>query len=172
MITIHDLLEDPVWKREVLLTPPELPSHLYHTAPWRLYVLTRDGKWLKRDFATYREAFSMLKKHLKTCRDACIVSRAVAFAPPARKVKTGRTVERNGKQVPVVKMVPWEYRFDAEDESGHRWCPYCRRPTIFKWFHTHHAFTGDMARILDPRKLRCTICGASTDIAYYERKKL
>lgn len=165
MITIQELLEDATYKRFFLSQPvlPHIPIQR-PTPPWRVYIqLDAGGKWRTKDCWKYTDAFLLVKQYLKTCHDAAIQSRGVAFKPPYRKVK----VTKNGKSVMVkgsngevsqmTRIVYWKPHIPA-DEGEHLWCPYCRRPTELKWFSRHHAFTG---RTFDPGHQRCTICGAS-----------
>lgn len=168
MITLLELLDDKRY-REFFLKLPVLPDLPRTAPPWRLYV-QRDssGPWARKDFETYRDAFRMLKtKYLKTAHDATIQSKGTAFDPPHRVVKVTRggvvLMAKGANPVPVTKVVLWKPLLPG-DEAPHRWCPYCRRPTIFAWFSTHHAFPKHAAVQLNPGLLRCTICGVSENL--------
>lgn len=131
--------------------------------PWRLYVQREtDGPWARKDFETYRDTFRRLKAEMfEGIHDATIQSKGHAFDPPYRIVK----VVRNGQPVLVkgiqeTRVMVWKPTL-PEGETPHRWCPYCRRPTIFSWFSNHHAFPKNGVVKFDPTLLRCTICGVS-----------
>lgn len=164
MISIHELLEDKTYK-EFFLNQPRMPR-VYRDQgmkPWRLYVqLDQDGKWLKKDAPTYFEAFKLFKKYRPDAHDATIMSRSIAFPPPHRhvRIKGKFQVNSRGQKSQVTKLIVWRPRLDGS-EIPHRWCCYCRRPTIFRWFSKHHAFGKDMP--FDPSALRCTICGVRED---------
>lgn len=159
MMTIHELLEDKAY-REFFLKPPAMPR-LYKAngmAPWRVYI-RRDhtGPWAKKDCMTYREAFEVFKRWSPQIHDAAITSRAVAFSPPYKMARIrGQYVVHKGKKVQKTKLVVWTPKVPAE-EGIHTWCPYCRRPTIFRYFSKHHAFPEGAFGIGEHQ--RCTICG-------------
>ncbi len=164
MITLRELLEDPVY-RSFFKTKPALPKVPRRSPPWRLFVQREmDGRWSRKDFWTYAEAFNYLRQLLGEIHDAAICSRGVAFKPPHKTVRVtrgGRPIMirgSNGKLHPKTKIVYWRPRLEAED-APHTWCPYCRRPVIVKWFSKHHSFKKDQA--FDPGLQRCPICGAS-----------
>jgi hypothetical protein len=161
MLTLRELLADKVY-REFFTTPPDMPRNVHpDLRPWRVYVQSEQhGRWAKKDFATYKDAFRFLKPRLKEVYDATIQSRGIAWGPPARVVR----VKRNGKILldekgkVVLRRIVWQPIL-PEAEEPHRWCPYCRRPTVFAWFSRHHAFPRGFE--FDLALLRCTICGAS-----------
>lgn len=162
MITLRELLADDKYK-EYFLKVPVLPDIARTAPPWRLYVQREaSASWARKDFETYREAFKRLKSlGISEIHDATIQSRAHAYYPPLRRVK----IVRNGQVLidpktkkPLTRIIYWKAQLPGE-ESPHRWCPYCRRPTIFTWFMKHHAFPRGTP--MDPSQRRCTICGAS-----------
>lgn len=161
MITLDELLDDKRY-REYFLRVPKLPHIERIHPPWRLYVQRDSGSpWSRKDFETYREAYLFYKSRYKNVsHDASITSRAHAFYPPVRIVKLTRAgvplLDKNGIQ--QTKEVFWRVSL-PDDEIPHRWCPYCRRPTIFTWFSKHHAFPKGAP--MDPSQVRCTICGVS-----------
>lgn len=160
MITIHELLEDKAYK-EFFLRRPAMPRVYGEQGklPWRVYVQREaDGRWAKKDLPTYREAFEFFKKWRDNMHDGAIASRPVAFAPPNKlvRVKGKYQVGSDGVNRQVTIPVIWKPKLPAE-ETFHEWCPYCRRPTIFKWFSSHHAFPKGEA--FDTAARRCTICG-------------
>ncbi len=161
MITIHELLEDPVYKAYFCKVPNGRLLNPHHR-PWRVFIQKKDGKWGKKDFAKYSDAFKFLKKWLPHCHDAAIMSKARRYDPPTRFV----ALKKHGKPLYVMgsdgvkrrktKMVVWQPKLFAGDEH-HDWCPYCRRPTIRAWFSKHHNFPSG---IYNTSELRCVICGA------------
>ena len=161
MMTIHELLEDKTY-REWFLKPPPMPVVYKQIGaqPWRVY-LQIDERWRKKDAGTYREAFGIFKDYKHLARDAAIVSKSVAFSPPHRMARIrGKYVidKRTGKKVQVTKLVVWSPKVPMDEAEMHTWCPYCRRPTVFKYFSRHHAFTGFNTLNLNTT-MRCTICG-------------
>lgn len=158
-MTIHELLEDKTY-REFFLNPPAMPRVYRQQGkdPWRVY-LQLNKRWVKKDLPTYRKAFATFKKYRDDAHDAAIVSRSVAFPPPHRfvRIKGKYQIDSRGNRIQVTKLVVWRPQVPAE-ELDHRWCPYCRRPTVFSYFSKHHAFTGMDAFGLG-QWLRCTICG-------------
>lgn len=179
MITIHDLLKDPKYK-EFFCQIPELPEHMTwnpESKPWRLYVkLKGEGHWRAKDYHTYKEAFLKLKRILPRVNDAAITSKAKPFDPPHRVVRVkGKfqmnkqnqfVLDKQGNKKPITKLVFWKPQMSPDEFEEHHWCPYCRRPTVFKYFLTHHALTprklGGMG--IDPSLKRCLICGSSERI--------
>lgn len=167
MLTIHELLEDKQYK-EFFLKQPQMPPiyRQQQKSPWRVYIQRElDGPWAKKDLPSYTEAFKLFKRYKPDIHDAAICSRAVAFAPPYRFVRIKgqyREVVRKGKKekVQVTKLVVWKPQLPQE-ESPHRWCTYCRRPTVFRYFSRHHAFGKEMS--ISQADLRCTICGIRED---------
>lgn len=168
MMTIHELLEDKVFK-EFFKTKPVMPSTHHSAVPWRVYVQRKVyGPWAKREFKTYTEAFKFLKPYLGKnedgtwkCHDAAIQSKGIAFDGPAkvvRVVKNGQPVIDRETKKPVLRRVLWTPKLPY-DEVRHVWCPYCRRPTVLGWFSSHHAFPKGYK--FDASILRCTICGSS-----------
>lgn len=168
-----DLLQSPSFK-EYFRTKIKLPPHLRRAGalPWRVYVQREpDGRWAKKDFATYAEGANFLLRLLKDgAWDGALHCKAASFKPPGRWVnltkagkpvylrdKAGALILRDGKKVRKQKFVPMTI------PPGHEWCPNCRRPTVFKWFKKHHAFVqkeaAEFVTVYDPAHLRCTICG-------------
>jgi hypothetical protein len=144
--------------REMLLKAVRNPSGLVNPGlPWRVYGQREGrGRWAKRDFETYVEAFRFLKPRLKTYHDISITSKARPFDPPGRLVKLRRNgqplmVKTNNGMQRATKLVP------IKPPPGHLWCMYCRRFTVFIWFTTHHAFKRPQPYDLSSR--RCCVCG-------------
>jgi hypothetical protein len=167
MLTLPELLEDKRYK-EFFTTVPKVvvrPGQL----PWRLMIQQHaDGPWAKKEFPRYADAFRLLARRLRdnTVHDGAICSRGIAFAPPQRIVritKGGKPVmarTSRGELVQKTAVSIWEPRLPLGEET-HIWCTYCRRPTVFRWFRTHHLIKGtELQGLTDVSDKRCTICGA------------
>lgn len=137
-LRMKTLLKDPTY-RKFFATAPRLyeTQQIPGTKPWWLYVQRKeDGPWGRRATETYRDAFDLAKKALKKLdvHDLTIVSRRASYRPP--------------------RGFEWP--------QSHRWCPYCRRPTVFWYFRRHHALTRfkdyDLSEVP-----RCTVCGIPDD---------
>jgi hypothetical protein len=148
-VTLHELVKDPVY-RQWLKTPPVGGFPQY--TKFRVYVQReRDGRWAKRDFYDFKTAYNFLAKHLREWYDATLVTTNYASRPPVVRV--------NNKRAYYAPMLTME---------GHQWCPHCRRPSVFDFFATHHAFTGHFKPL--PFKRRCGVCGiADTAIKDYTK---
>jgi hypothetical protein len=165
-LTTALLLTDPTY-RAWFRRPPPLPSlaqRNYQTAPWYYYVLREQkGPWARATTRTYADAFARLRADLRRYHDVVITSRSVAFpAPPDIRRRT----KRNPAGV-------WDFRMLwPEADATYQWCLYCRRPTRFLRFRTHHAFPaltmpaaeGEPAktmRVVVEGVRRCEVCGVS-----------
>jgi hypothetical protein len=161
MLSIHELLEDAKYKKFFLTRPP-LPKVTRLSPPWRLYgQLEPHGVWRKKDYWDYADAVKAFARLRKAgLHDASITCRPIAWEPPTRLVRVRGKFHTgsDGVQRPVTKQVYWRPSVPA-DEEPHIWCPYCRRPTVFRAFANHHAFTGDYKKMMDPGAQRCIICG-------------
>lgn len=136
------LLRDPIYKKWAMKSP-KLKSK-GRGDPWRLYILKKNGRWAKKDFPTYAQAFNWMAKNLSEYADIVIHSKRLPFAPPVVKYRGKKTYWPSPK--------------------GYRWCPYCRRPTIFKYFRSHHAIPH-----IAPWYKRCNVCGIRAEsIKLYE----
>lgn len=122
-ITLRELLRDPIYKKW-FQTVPKLPAEVAHTPPWRIYIQREQfGSWARLELQGYVKAYRWTAKHLKEYHDIVIVAKRCEFKPPVVKTKEG-------------KRVYWPV------PAGHRWCTYCRRPTVFAYFSKHHLFSG------------------------------
>lgn len=176
MITLRELLGDPIYKK-FFTTIPKLPPHYTpESQPWKLMILKPgESQWRTKKFGTYSEAFKALKRVLPYSADATINCPSLAFQPPIRMVKVkGRT---DAKGDPILRAMVWKAKIDA-DMATHYWCGHCRRPTKFGYFDIHPAMTrqrtGRMGPRVNPTMLRCFICGASefvTNIRNPERNQ-
>lgn len=159
MIPFRDQLVDYPAIKAMLLKPQKNPAQLKGVGmPWRVYAQKEvGGRWRKRDFKRYKDAFEFLKPRLKTYHDISITSKRLRFPPPGRVVKIRRHGEplmqktKHGS-VQVTRLVR------VTPPPGHSWCIYCRRFTVFIWFTSHHAFTGSSLDHSIPTR-RCCVCG-------------
>lgn len=173
MITIVDLLEDSRYKEYFCQVPKLAVPPVNGAKPWRVFLkLKKNRQWAQKDFATYPEAFKYFKKALKRglILDGAINCRRQSFAPPIRYAKIrGKFIEgSDGVKRQATKRVEWQPKLNADEYDEHQWCPWCRRPTVFKYFARHRVLNGSGIAI-DPSVPRCMICGASTRVATYRR---
>lgn len=160
LITIKELLRDKQY-REYFLKPPTLPEHYTpDKLPWKLLILKKgETKWRSKRFGTYKEAFDALKTLLPTIENAAINCPALGFMPPMQTFRVRGKIDPKTKKPKLVTKV-WKPRLTS-DMGDHHWCPYCRRPSIFRYATLARASSG--GRIIPPGEpvLRCIICGAS-----------
>lgn len=164
---MSELVKDSTYKR-FLQTKPPLPSPVRRprpdiSPPWVVYVQRKPGgKWGKREFWKYSEAFKFLRRALKaSVHDAALNCKRVGFPPPNRfvRIRGKYVVGSDGVRRQQTKSVTWKPKLDVGDPE-HHWCMYCRRPTVFKWYQRHHRLG-----VVDPNVPRCCICGASARVA-------
>jgi hypothetical protein len=165
-LTMRELLKDSLFKKW-MMKPPNLGVTIcYSGKPWRVWVQRElNGRWGKRDFAKYSEAWNFFVKHLKEgAYDAAISSKVKPFPPPVEKYKKQ---EYTVKGKTYVKRVPVFYIPKVPGMNPqHEWCPHCRRPTIFTTYRRHHAFA---QRFNGEIKQRCSVCGIAWDnIRHYK----
>lgn len=179
-LTIRDLFEDPKYKK-YFLKVPKLPSHYTpDSLPWKLMVKKKgESVWRTKRFGTYPEAFKAMKKLMPTLADAVINSPGVNFMPPVSIFRVKGQFHERGpfKGQPITRARLWDWRPLLQgDMENHHWCPYCRRPSVFKYYRQHHAMTrsrvGIIGTLLDPSLLRCSICGASENVVSLKRPEL
>lgn len=178
LITLPELLKDPKY-REFFKTKPKMVKPLPGQMPWRVMIQRQaGGPWAKKETATYADAFRLIANNLRDGRlhDGAIISRGIAFGPPQRIAKVtsggrpvwftrnGKTVlDSDGKRIQKTVVVLWKPKLEPTDEP-HSWCTYCRRPTVFRWFTSHHALrAAGLQELVDPTDRRCTICAARED---------
>lgn len=177
MITLPELLEDARY-RKFFQTPPKMLKPLPGQLPWRVLVQRKSGgPWAKKEVATYADAFRIIRntRRAGTLHDGTIQSRGIPFGPPQRIVKVTkggrpvyhlkdgkRVLDADGRPIQVTRTVDWDWRpLLPATEDAHDWCTYCRRPTVFRWFRSHHALrTAGLQGLADPSDRRCSICGA------------
>lgn len=150
-IPMREFLKDPVFRKHFRTKPVLLPSSGPH--PFWLYLQPKEGgPWKRAKLTSYNKGFDYVKTRLNDLYDFAICSRQRTYLPPVH-----RPVDEDGN--------PGKHReYWANYPRNHSWCPYCRRPTIFRAFEKHHALTEinkAMGLSLVPREpeVRCTICG-------------
>jgi len=164
LITMEELLRDPQY-RAFFKTVHKLPEHLTRpgSKPWKLRILRHGEKaWRSTRFATYKEAVQAYVKLRKDIQNAAISCPALSFMPPIRNVRVkGKFITvQGGHKRPYIKTLVWQPQIDA-DMPPHYWCPYCRRPSIFKYAVKHTKTLNAEFSIPSSPALRCVICGAS-----------
>lgn len=170
---MSELITDKRYK-EYLLKVPKLPASAkldHMSGPWVVYVQKKpDGPWGRKNFRTYKEAFSFFKLCLKKYKvhDLALNCKRIGFEPPTRfvRIKGAFQVGSDGVKRQKTKMVRWEIPAKLlMDEAIHdyEWCMYCRRPTEFRHYRRHPALKP--IKQVDTAVRRCCICGASERIA-------
>lgn len=130
-----DLLADEIFAK-YMRRVPRLHDNIVESGtknpPWLLWVEFTDGKWKRKGFADYADAYRRMKKLLEDehVLDVCIVSRRQMFAPPM--------------------TYNWQYR-------KFPWCARCRRPSMFPFSLTHRAIEIVDYTFDEPE--RCYYCG-------------
>lgn len=168
-LTIEDLLEDSHYK-EFFCKVPKLPPSPSVQPPWRLFVqLKGEKRWRVRNFDTYQEAFKFFSKLRKKGKihDAAINCRRMSFAPPIvmERIPGKYIMGSDNKRRPAYRRAEWKPAV-PDDLEVPEWCPWCRRPTVFKYYTKHHALNR-LGLPIDPSTPRCGICGASTRVSTY-----
>lgn len=137
-IRLRTLLKEDTFYRRWFMKPPTLTVlQRADATPWRLFVQHEEGgRWSKVDLRTYHRAYAEARVRLPEVWDMTIHSRPQAFRPPILK---------QGKK-----------RIYLPIPDGHKWCVYCRRPTVFAYFDRHP----NIRMTINPEELRCLICGA------------
>lgn len=163
-VPLRELLRDPTYRKWFALEPTFAREKW---VTWRVYArVSRDKGWAKRDFVTWKAGFDFLAKNLGAIYDGALTCKNQPSRPPVVSVPAVKTVD--GKKISYRKR---QYYSAVLTYPGHLWCPYCRRPTVFGYFTTHHAFTGKFRPL--PYKLRCGICGIARDaIKIYSAKEM
>lgn len=141
---MRQLLEDPIYRAWIRKIPT---ARFFYPSgkPWRLWVQRETGGgWAMQDFKSYAKAFNHMNRLLKQgVHDAALGCKGEEFKPPVVKDKK---VNKRRYHIPA---------FPGQN-AGHRWCGYCRRPTIFAYFKRHHALPG---RDITNYDRRCAVCG-------------
>lgn len=158
-ITLRELLRDPVYKAW-FLKKPKLKTA---SQRWRVWVKLPGKGWAHRDFPTFNEAMKWFVPRFKQMEDAAVACLSVESKPPV--VRTGfktvvikkvnpRTAEvtRVKQKVPIRQL--WS-NLPGRVPAEHRWCGYCRRPTVFGWYKHHHA----LPLVFASYERRCRVCG-------------
>lgn len=143
-VPIKLLLSDPIYKAWTK-KPPQKRAVIARN-PWRVYALFEGHAWAKRDFPTYAKAYNFFRLCIRepSLVDGAIHSSVTWFKPPVVKMKGG-------------KRTYWPM------PTGHRWCGYCRRPVVYKYFSRHHMWASWMQGGEIPWRC-CSICGGKEDL--------
>lgn len=142
-ITFRELVQDPLYRKWFLAKPQHADRR------WVAWVQREEGgRWARREFDGWREGARWVVAHHERVWDLslCCPGRAT----PRPKIKTKRRTKKG-----LAVRVPWPL------PEGHRWCPYCRRPTVFRRFSKHHAMW--TMSFVNPNVRRCTACGVKED---------
>lgn len=164
MITIQELLRDPQY-RDYFKKVPKLPAHYTpENLPWKLIIMKKgENVWRTKRYGTYAEAFGGLKKVLPIIDNAAINCPALSFMPPLKTYRIKGKFIGNTKR-PLLKTVVWQPRITADMEP-HNWCPFCRRPTVFRMaVRAVSKKNSPFAPVMSEPQLRCSICGAGERI--------
>jgi len=169
LITLDELLEDKVY-RSYFAKVPRIKNKNRVQPPWVLYLQHRETKqWHSKRFAKYGDAYAEYKRlnTLGKVMNASICSPGQGFSPPLAiaKIRGKFHTDAQGIKRQVTKPIAWKAAIPPEEEV-HDWCPYCRRPTIFGYYTSHHALNHLQAVgiSINPSLKRCSICGASTNV--------
>ena len=140
-MTLNQQLKDPVfrkWMQRVPKNTGRMPAK-----NWYVYLReTPDSNWTRKQFALYNDALRYLLEHRKDTYDQALNSKARMYPPPKIRNKKGNIKFKK----PVAPI-------------GHKWCPYCRRMTLFQWFSKHPA----TVKYMSPYDARCSICAFRED---------
>lgn len=146
-LRFRDLIEDSLFKAWFYRRPAL--ADVTMARKWRVYVQKQeDGPWGRRDFRSWKKAMKFVKKIEGRVWDLALNCPSHPTRQPI--VKTGRKTPK-GLAVRELWVIP----------SGHRWCDYCRRPTMFRYFGRHHSVPRNIPVI--PYIRMCSICGCKED---------
>ncbi len=129
------LLKDEAY-RDMIRRRPRIPDNLVRpdllSPAWQVWVLTMSDKWRRGEFASYEDAYRVMRDKLKddTTQDVCIVSKRFLMPPPMG--------------------FKWSWR-------KYPWCPRCRRPSVFNRRYKHRNLQGAQLTYDEPN--RCFYCG-------------
>jgi len=156
-IRIHKLIKHDAQFKKFLTTPAKLKYPRAGQTPWRLFVQrTRGGPWAHKSYPSYPEAYNALRKYLPTCHDAAINCKPQGFEPPM--VRQNYKVRlRSANSAAKPKFVVKTRQLYIPMPFGHNWCPFCRRPTVFKRMKSHALYKSIH---MEDNPSRCTLCGA------------
>lgn len=157
--TMRSLMDDPLY-RAYMKTVPRLPQALTSANPWRLWVSTDSGRWLTREYASYREVWPVFIGRFKNHdQDPTIVSKRVFYAPPGEwyRVRVKRVRLTPSGETHKIEW-RWRQKFFWHEVDLH-WCGRCRRPVFWApLFQSHHALRSFPA-VTTEDNYRCLICG-------------
>jgi hypothetical protein len=152
-IRFKDLLEDQVFRAWFNRRPSDPPKSLFNPPKPAWYVMfqrEQDGRWTRASFTSYAKAHKYVRTIYKDVWDLALGCYRRDYGPPL--IQVTYTAKVNGKKVKKQRSELWR-----RSPEGHRWCGFCRRPTVFRYFTKHHALP---LKVLVGYELRCSICGA------------
>lgn len=173
LISIHELLRDRQY-REFFLKPPTLPDNYGpENEPWKLLVLKKgETHWRSKRYGTYSDAFAGLKTMLPNIINGAINCPPLDFMPPIKNYKVkGKFVGNGNHRRPLIVTKVWRPQLTA-DMGDHNWCPYCRRPSIFRYAILQRPSRSTFAATHGEPEMRCIICGASARIVNLRHPEL
>lgn len=132
--SLRMLLRDEFY-RGMMRKRPKVPSNLLRpelSPAWQVWVLTESEKWRRGEFASYDEAFTVVRVKLKQegILDVALVSKRYMMPPPIG--------------------FKWQWR-------KYPWCPRCRRPSLFTVKYNHRNLRDVDVTFDEP--IRCFYCG-------------
>lgn len=157
-ITFAELCENPLYRKWIVQPPTKLLEDPY-VRKWRVWVQkVEGGPWGYREFKSWRKATKWAIKIRTKVWDLAINCPARPTRVPL--VKTKRITSKG-----LAIREPWAL------PAGHLWCDYCRRPTVFKYFKSHHVCRLGSHRIPTIPYIRmCTVCGVKEDFLLRTRR--
>jgi hypothetical protein len=147
-ITMRELLDDPLFRKWISRPPKGFTLR----PSWTVYAQREEnGPWARATFPNFVRAHNFFVKNFRQWHDSALCCRNYDSRPPV--VRDPNNPAKRRYHAPVLTI------------RGHIWCPYCRRPTVFKMFAKHHALKGRTPMPVE----RCSICGiARTSIKEYK----
>lgn len=165
-VTTKELLGDKYYAAWFAKPPPE-DNAAISSKRWVVWIEAKPGQWTSRRFRNWKKAQKFFRAHQADYYDITLVDMR-PHKPPLLRRDSGRR-HKNGQ--PIYETFWWP--FPAFVEPGHKWCPYCRRPTVFRYYRNHHALVriapSGVRLPIDHTKLRCRVCGVGWDFVkdYY-----
>lgn len=139
---MSELLRRTTFKQFTIAKPS------FKSKSWRVYAKV-NGRWCTAQFDSWAKALNYAIRRRWDWEDWAVNCTSHETMPPRVRIPSDDGVKLN-----MAMPVP----------AGHRWCGYCRRPTVFGFYRSHHAITSRVTGELRPAvisssELRCSICG-------------